>query len=68
MGAQNYTATVRLPQFGPSDKPTWLGDVTLAFKNINDGFAQRDGTIAEMQTQINTLQTQILALNTKVGI
>lgn len=68
MGAQNYTSTVRLPQFLPSDKPTWLGDVTLAFKNINDAFAQRDGTIAAMQTQINTLQSQVAALNAKVGI
>lgn len=68
MGATEYTTTVRLPQFGPSDKPSWQGDLNLAFKNINDALAQRDGTIAEMQTQINTLQSQVVALNTKVGI
>jgi hypothetical protein len=68
MGATNYTSTVRLPQFGPSDKPSWQGDVTLAFKNINDALAQRDGTIAAMQAQINALQTQVTTLNAKVGI
>lgn len=68
MGAVNYTSTIHLPQFGPSDKPTWQGDVTSAFKVINDSFAQRDGTIANMQSQINTLQAQVAALNAKVGI
>lgn len=68
MGATSYTSTVRLPQFGPSDKPSWQGDVTLAFKNINDAIAQRDGTIAQMQTQINMLQSQVTALNSKVGL
>lgn len=68
MAASSYTSTVHLPQFAASDKPTWMGDVTEAFKAINDAIATRDGTIANMQTQINTLQSQVAALNTKVGL
>lgn len=68
MSASNYTSTIHLPQFGVSDKPTWLGDINEAMKAINDAFATRDGTIANQQTLINTLQTQVAALNAKVGI
>lgn len=59
MGAQNYTSTVHLPQFGPTDKPSWQGDVNQAFKAINDAIAERDGIIANLQAQINTLMTKV---------
>lgn len=62
MGAVNYTTNLRLPQFGPSDKPTWQGDVTAAFKAIDDGHGTLLGSIANLQSQIITLQGQVTTL------
>lgn len=59
MGAVNYTPNLQLPQFGPSDKPTWQGDVTRAFKSVDDGHGALLAKIADLQSQIITLQNKV---------
>lgn len=58
MGSVNYTQSLRLPQFGPSDKPTWQGDVNTAFKSIDDANMALLAKIADLQSQIITLQNK----------
>lgn len=67
MGSSTKTANLNLPQFGPSDKPTWQGDVTQAFKSIDDGHGALLGQIANLQAQIVTLQTQVATLQNGTG-
>ena len=61
MGATNHTSQLNLPQFGPSDKPSWQGDMNQAFKSIDDGHATLLGRIADLQAQIITLQNAQVA-------
>lgn len=48
MSSTNLTQNLKLPQFVASDKPSWLGDVNGAMKNIDDGIGviKRDITKA----------------------
>lgn len=59
MGSKNYTQQLRLPQFGPDDKPTWQGD-------MNSAFAAIDAANVDCLAKIGELQSQILALQSKV--
>lgn len=68
MGSVKYTNKLRLPQYGPSDKPTWQGDITSAFAVIDADSSTQDATIAGLQTQIISLQNQVAELNNKVGL
>lgn len=67
MGSIKYTSQLRLPQFGPSDKPSWQGDVNRAFASIDDGQVSLLSKIADLQQQILTLQTQVTTLQSKVN-
>lgn len=62
MGSTNKTTNLNLPQFGPSDKPTWQGDITQAFKSIDDGHGALLGKINDLQAQIVTLQTAVATI------
>lgn len=55
MGAQQYTPNLHLPIFGPSDKPSWQGDVTQANQSIDAGYATLLAKINDLQNQINTI-------------
>lgn len=59
MGSINYTQSLRLPQFGPTDKPSWQGDLNSAFKILDDANTSLLAKIADLQTQIVTLQNKV---------
>jgi hypothetical protein len=66
MGYTNYTTNKRLPQFVDDDKPSWLGDVNVAFKKIDDAFTTNESSLANQQAEIATLQSQITILKNAI--
>lgn len=60
MGATNHTPSLNLPQFIGTDKPTWLGDINNAFRNIDDGFGNlKIVTSSVISGQIKLLETLV---------
>lgn len=60
MGATNHTPSLNLPQFIGTDKPTWLGDINNAFRNIDNGFGNlKTVTSSVISGQIKLLDTLV---------
>lgn len=60
MGATNHTPSLNLPQFIGTDKPTWLGDINNAFRNIDNGFGNlKTVTSSVISGQIKLLETLV---------
>ena len=53
MAHTNRTANYDLPQFAPTDKPSWLGDVNELAEKTDAQLARLEGLINNLQTQVN---------------
>lgn len=58
MSATNLTKNLKLPQFVASDKPSWLGDVNGAMKNIDDGIGVIKGDITKASDTASSAKSQ----------
>ena len=58
MSATNLTKNLKLPQFVASDKPSWLGDVNGAMKNIDDGIGVIKGVITKASDTASSAKSQ----------
>lgn len=58
MSATNLTKNLKLPQFVTSDKPSWLGDVNGAMKNIDDGIGVIKGDITKASDTASSAKSQ----------
>lgn len=64
MSATNETPFLKLPQFEPTDKPTWLGDFNHAMVLVDTGVASVDNVTKTQTAQINQALTQAQAAGT----
>lgn len=74
MSATNSTTNYQLPQFIQTDKPSWLGDVNGAMRDIDtqmktnaDGVAANAANIATLGSTVGTNTSDISTLNTTVS-
>lgn len=58
MSATNLTKNLKLPQFVASDKPSWLGDVNGAMKNIDDGIGVIKSDITKASDTASSAKSQ----------
>ena len=55
MSASSYTPYLKLPQYAPTDKPTYLGDANSAYLAIDTGFHEVQGIAQSAQDAVNTI-------------
>ena len=67
MSATNLTKNLKLPQFVASDKPSWLGDVNGAMKNIDDGIGVIKGDITKASDTASSAKSQSDANTVTLG-
>src|SRR5574344_1164216 len=67
MSATNLTRNLNLPQFVASDKPSWLGDVNGAMKNIDDGIGVIKGDITKASNTASSAKSQSDANTVTLG-
>lgn len=67
MSATNLTKNLKLPQFIASDKPSWLGDVNGAMKNIDDGIGVIKGDITKASDTASSAKSQSDANTVTLG-
>lgn len=67
MSATNLTQNLKLPQFVASDKPSWLGDVNGAMKNIDDGIGVIKGDITKASNTASSAKSQSDANTVTLG-
>ena len=67
MSATNLTKNLKLPQFVASDKPSWLGDVNGAMKNIDDGIGVIKGDITKASNTASSAKSQSDANTVTLG-
>lgn len=67
MSATNLTQNLKLPQFVASDKPSWLGDVNGAMKNIDDGIGVIKGDITKVSNTASSAKSQSDANTVTLG-
>lgn len=67
MSATNLTRNLKLPQFVASDKPSWLGDVNGAMKNIDDGIGVIKGDITKASNTASSAKSQSDANTVTLG-
>lgn len=60
MAHSRLTANKQLPQFDPTDKPTWLGDINEAMSKIDAEFGRLQGVINDLQTQLNNKADKVV--------
>jgi len=76
MGSTNHTPNLDLPQFVATDKPSWLGDVNNAFRDIDKGFGDLkvqtssviSGQIASLEHLTTLHSDAILKLDSDVAV
>lgn len=59
MSSTNKTPNYALPQFIPTDKPTWLGDVNAAMLAIDTAMADNHTTAESANTSASTAVAQV---------
>lgn len=59
MSATNRTANYDFPQFLPTDKPSFLGDVNELAEKADAQIARLEGLINSLQTQVNNKQDKV---------
>ena len=67
MSATNLTKNLKLPQFVASDKPSWLGDVNGAMKNIDDGVGVIKADITKASDTASSAKSQSDANTVTLG-
>lgn len=67
MSATNLTKNLKLPQFVASDKPSWMGDVNGAMKNIDDGIGVIKGDITKASDTASSAKSQSDANTVTLG-
>lgn len=74
MSATNHTTNLGLPQFLPTDKPSWLGDINGAMLAIDNGYGTQATEIAKANSaagaassQSNANQVAIQQANTEIA-
>lgn len=67
MSATILTKNLKLPQFGTSDKPSWLGDFNGAMKNIDDGVGVIKGDITKASDTASSAKSQSDANTVTLG-
>lgn len=66
MGSTNKTTHYGLPQWIGTDKPTFLGDLNDAFKNIDTAIFNADNIATDVQSSITTLTEKVTAVENGV--
>ncbi len=55
MSASNFTPYLKLPQYAPTDKPTYLGDANSAYLAIDTGFHEVQGIAQSASDAVNSI-------------
>lgn len=58
MSATNHTPNLQLPQFLPTDKPSWLGDINGAMLAIDTGYGKQSDDISAASTKAGAASAQ----------
>lgn len=67
MASTNKTDTLLLPQFAPSDKPTFLGDINGAFRAIDIEYTNMVTKFNALQFLVNKVVAENTALKARVA-
>lgn len=67
MAFTNKTINLDLPQWIDTDKPSFLGDVNLAFLRIDNGHGEHTARLATMDANYNTVMVRLAAAENAVA-
>lgn len=62
MAYSQYTPVYRFPQWQPSDKPTFQGDLNTFFNSLETILVNMQSEITVLQSRVNNANTQLRAL------